>query len=96
MCLTGKCMILCILIYGIIVEHNNHNPLKIMYPGGLLQPKFGWSYYLVLFTGVFAIIIGTAIHIYIKYHPELNHNLLDERDVEFDEKEEQLFVTNIQ
>ena len=34
--LTGACMELTVIIYGVVVQHNNKTPLSIHYPGGLL------------------------------------------------------------
>ena len=85
--LTGACMEFCIMLYGIIVQHNIKTPLIIQYSGGILNPRFGWSFYLVLFTGVICILLGLGIYIYLMYHPEFDHNLLDERNIEFTEEE---------
>lgn len=73
---TGACMELVVMIYGIVIEHNNKTPLKIHYEGGILDPQFNWAFYLVLFTGVMAIVGGLALHIYYKFHPEKDINLL--------------------
>ncbi len=36
-------MELVVMIYGIVIEHNNKTPLKIHYEGGILGPQFNWA-----------------------------------------------------
>lgn len=88
--LLGWTQILVIMIYSIVIIHNNLIPLVIPYEGGKIEPKLGWCWYLVLFTGVMCVFAGVAGYIYIMYHPEYNHNLLDERDIPEEEKPEEV------
>ena len=90
--MCGTFMIWAIIVYGAIVDVNNKTPLAIPFEGGILKPEFGWSYYLVLFTGVFNVLFGIGAFVYIMYHPDVDHNLLDEKDFTLEEKEEPTFV----
>jgi hypothetical protein len=90
---TGLCMELTVMTYGIIVEHNNKTPLKIHYEGGILDPEFQWAFYLVLFTGVLAVVTGICLYIYFMYHPEQDINLLtDPYQKALEEKPEPVYV----
>ena len=90
---TGLCMELTVMIYGIIVEHNNKTPLKVHYEGGILDPEFNWAFYLVLFTGVISIILGICLYIYFIYHPDQDINLLtDPYQNNLEEKPEPVYV----
>ena len=55
-------MILAIFFYGIIIK--NDPELKIPFGPGdeyTLEPQFGWSFYLTLFTGLGCVVLGCLI-----------------------------------
>lgn len=59
MIITGLLMLLAAASYGLITI--NDPPLQIHFPDGILKPNFRASFYLVLFTGLGACILGVAI-----------------------------------
>ena len=62
--LTGIIMILACFSYGIIII--NDPPLKIPFANPengvvFLEPHFGWSWYLPLFTGIAVLVLGAVV-----------------------------------
>ena len=66
--MTGSIMILACFSYGVIIK--NDPELKIHFPDDTLKLKFGWSWYLTLFTGIATLFLGFGILFFDIYHPE--------------------------
>lgn len=56
---TGLVMILACFSFGLIIY--NDPEFKIPFQDGVLEPEFGWSWYLVLFTGIATLFLGIFI-----------------------------------
>ena len=66
--ITGSVMILACFSYGVIII--NDPELKIPFQDDILEPKFGWSWYLVLFTGIATLFLGFGIIVLDMFRPE--------------------------
>jgi hypothetical protein len=87
----GMVMILAIFTYGVIII--NDPPLVIPFAEGMVRPAFGWSWYLVLVTGLLCLFLGILIVILDYFIPRkiaivFNRTLIEEDDVFYVEDEE--------
>lgn len=66
--LLGGILILANIVFAGL-KNKSLNDLVIPFPDGNLELKYGWSFYLNLFTGIVCLIGGLAILIYEKRQP---------------------------
>ena len=59
MLLTGLLLLLAVLTYGVLIR--NDPPFQIVFPDATLRPKFSYSFYLTLVTGVVTSILASMI-----------------------------------
>ena len=85
MVLTGLIMILAVFAFGVIVI--NDPELKIPFADDhtavFIEPKFGWSFYLPLFTGIALFFLGIAIYMMDYFIPRkiaavFHHSIVEE------------------
>jgi len=65
-CITGTVMILANIVYS-AVKNQNLNQLAIPFQDGFLTLTYGWCYYLNLFTGIFCVISGILLLVYLQF-----------------------------
>ena len=85
MVLTALIMILSVFAFAIIVI--NDPDLKIPFADDhtvvFIEPKFGWSFYLPLFTGIALFFLGIAIYLMDYFIPRkiavvFHHSIVEE------------------
>ncbi len=70
---TGIVLETAVMTYGIITEHMPKSELAIPVGGHVLNPSFGWSFFLVLLAGILSMVMGLAMYLYLYLFPEENN-----------------------
>ena len=69
----GLVLCLAVFTYGNVIMNGEGNVLKMKIPfqDGVLDPQYGWSWWLTLVTGVFSVIVSVFILIANRARPDL-------------------------
>ena len=67
MLITGLMLLLATLSYGILIQ--NDPPLEIVFPDATLRPRFSYSFYLTLVTGIVTCALACLILLADYYSP---------------------------
>ena len=84
--LTGSIMILACFAFGIIIYNDPKMKIPFANPYDhvvFVDPQFGWSWYLPLFTGIATLILGTVILLFDFFLPRkiaivFHHSVVEE------------------
>lgn len=84
--LTGSIMILACFAYGVIILNDPKMKIPFANPDDqvvFIDPQFGWSWYLPLFTGIGTLVLGTVVLIMDYFLPRkiaivFHHSVVEE------------------
>lgn len=97
MMLLGTLMLCAVISYSVIIQNDPHivlpwnaagchpDPANNEWCTLIMKPSFGWSWYLVLFTGFFVLIGGVVLYLLDFFAPHYAAALFHHNIIESDE-----------